>query len=129
MAEETRHHDESELICSLARGLPHAQAAQAAGVSVRTVQRRASEPAFRAAVADARRALVGEATGRLAIAAERAVATLEDLLGSDADSVRLGASRAILENVLKFRETEELTERVRQLEQAIESVGLSGAAL
>ena len=49
MAEETRQRDESELICSLARGLPHAQAAQAAGVSVRTVQRRASEPAFRAA--------------------------------------------------------------------------------
>ncbi len=129
MAEETRHHDESKLICSLARGLSHVQAAQEAGVSVRTVQRRASDPAVRAAVAGARQAMVGEATGRLATAAERAVATLEDLLESDADSVRLGASRALLDNLLRFRDSEELSDRVRQLEQAITPVGFNGTAL
>ena len=126
MTEETRQRDESKLICALARGVPHAQAAQEAGVSVRTVQRRASDPAFREAVAGARRDMVGEATGRLAIAPERAVETLQDLLGSDADSVRLGASRAILENVLRFREAGELTDRSRQLEEAIESAATNG---
>ena len=129
MAEETRQRDESELICALARGLSHAQAAQEAGVSVRTVQRRASDPAVRAAVAGARQAMVGEATGRLATAAERAVATLEDLLESDADSVRLGASRALLDNLLRFRDSEELSDRVRQLEQAITPVGFNETAL
>ena len=113
MAEETRHREETKLICGLARGLSHVRAAQEAGVSIRTVQRRASDPAFRAAVGEARRAMVGEATGRLAGAAQRAVATLEDLLESDADSVRLGASRAILDNLLRFREAEELSDRVR----------------
>jgi len=36
MAEETRHREESKLICGLARGLSHVQAAQEAGVSIRT---------------------------------------------------------------------------------------------
>ena len=91
MAEETRQRDDSTLICAVARGLPYTRAAQEAGVSIRTVQRRASDAEFRAAVGEARRTLVGEATGRLATAAERAVTTLENLLDSDADSVRLGA--------------------------------------
>ena len=46
MAEETRHREESKLICGLARGLSHVRAAQEAGVSIRnsirTVQRRAA---------------------------------------------------------------------------------------
>ncbi len=129
MAEETRQRDETKLIGALARGLSHVQAAQEAGVSVRTVQRRVSDVEFRAAVGDARRAMVGEATGRLAAAAGRAVATLEDLLESDADSVRLGASRALLDNLLRFRDSEELSDRVRQLEQAIAPVGVNGTAL
>ena len=48
---------------------------------------------------------------------------------SDADSVRLGASRALLDNLLRFRDSEELSDRVRQLEQAITPVGFNGTAL
>ncbi len=55
--------------------------------------------------------------------------TLTLLLDSESDSVRLGASRAILDNLLRFREAEELSDRVGQLEQALESIGVIGVAL
>ncbi len=53
---------------------------------------------------------------------------IEDLW-EEGDSVRLGASRAILDNLLRFREAEELSDRVGQLEQALESIGVNGVAL
>ncbi len=127
MAEESRQPDETKLIEDLARGASNSEAARRSGVSVRTVHRRVLDPEFRSMVAEARREMIATATGRLASAAEGAVETLTLLLESESDSVRLGASRAILDNLLRFRESEELSDRVRQLEQAIESVGLNGA--
>ena len=55
--------------------------------------------------------------------------------GGFAGDARLGptaqatGTRAILDNLLRFREGEELTDRVHRLEEAIESVGFNGAAL
>ena len=129
LAEKSRQPDEAKLIEDLARGLSNTEAARRSGVSVRTVHRRVLESGFRFEVAEARREMIATATGRLASAAEGAVETLTLLLESESDSVRLGASRAILENLLRFREREELSDRVRQLEEAIESVGLNGVAV
>ena len=56
------------------------------------------------------------------------VETLTGLLDSESDTVRLGASRAILDNVLRFREAEELSDRLRELEEAIQSAGLNRAS-
>ena len=129
MAEKSRQSDETKLIEDLARGASNSEAARRSGVSVRTVHRRVLEPSFRSAVAEARREMIATATGRLASAAESAVETLTGLLDSESDSVRLGAARTILDSLLRFREAEELTDRVRELEQAIESVGCNGARL
>ena len=49
-------------------------------------------------------------------AADKAVETLRALLDAESDTVKLGASRAILDGLLRFQESEVLAERVRKLE-------------
>ena len=104
------------LALELARGQSHADAARSAGVSVRTCQRRLPDPSFRRRVSRLRSALVEQAAGRLADAGSSAVDTLKELLTDRSASIRLSASRAILEHVCKLREAGELSERVEELE-------------
>ena len=116
MAQKARQRDETKLIEDLARGTAVTEAARRSGLGRRTVHRRLEEPEFRARVARARRDMIQGATEGLAGAAESAVETLTRLLEAESDSVKLGAARAILDGVLRFREAEVLAERVRKLE-------------
>jgi len=119
MAGGDRSSADSALVAALAGGYTVAGAAARAHVSERTVYRRLDEAAFCQQITDARAELVGQAVGKLAAASPLAVSTLMELmeLGNRA-SVRLSAARTVLEFGQRWRETEELAERVRVLEAA-----------
>lgn len=110
---------EFALILALARGDSVANAANAAGVSRSTVLRRLQKPDFRQQVQDARAAMVDEAMGRLSQAASAAVVTLMDLLRARSEMARLGAARTILEMLAKYREEQEVYERLVAVEELV----------
>jgi hypothetical protein len=113
-----RTQSEEMLLAALAAGTPVEQAAAAAGLSVRTAYRRLADPAFRGRLARARDALIETALGELVDSASHAVATLGALLASPDERVRLGAAKAVLEQLLRLRETVGLGQRVAALERA-----------
>jgi Homeodomain-like domain len=115
-------HD-AKLIAELAAGASHDRAAIACGCSPRTVRRRLADPRFRAGLDDARRQLFEAAFSRVTAAGQAAAATLISLLSRETPpAVRLGASRTLLESCCKFRETHELEERLRALEERLGKV-------
>jgi hypothetical protein len=107
------------LIVALASGKSNAQAAREAGCSVRTVQRRLSDPEFSRRVSEARGEMFGRAVGMLADATASAVETLKGLLKAQSETIQLGAARCILEMGPKLRESTELAERISALESKI----------
>ena len=115
MTEIDRRKGDSALIAALAGGATIRDAAKLAGVGETTVYRRLDDPDFRRRVADARAEMLSQAVGQLADASTEAVATLRALLNADAETVRLGSARAILELGAKLRESE-LERRIAALE-------------
>src|SRR5262249_1425823 len=112
---------------ALACGASPENAAQKAGLSLRTVYRRLAEPAFRAQVQQVRAEIVQRAASMVSAAGLSAIRTLTTLQESAAsEAVRLGAARATLELGCKLRQTVELTERVESLEARLEML-LEGA--
>ncbi len=109
------------LVLALACGASAENAAQKAGVSVRTVYRRLAEPAFRAEVDGVRAEMVRRTAGMLTAAGVASLKTFTTLQESAvSESVRLGAARAIIELGCKLRESVELTERLAALEARLE---------
>ena len=123
MADGGRKNADAALIAALATGATVRDAASDVGVGERTVYRRLDDPAFRRQVDDARAALIATAVARLGAASTKAVATLEGLLTADSEAVQLGAARAILDAALKWREHQDLTERVAVLEEQLQEAG------
>ena len=76
------------LLGALAAGGPVEQAAESAGVSVRTVYRRLADPVFAGRLAQARDELISSALGELVDCASEAVATLRALLRASDERVR-----------------------------------------
>ena len=108
------------LIAQLAAGNSHEKVAAAVGCCTATISRRLRDPKFRAALDEARRQLFENAFGRVTAAGQAAASTLISLLSRDTPpAVRLGASRTLLESSCKFRETHELEERLRALEDRL----------
>ncbi len=119
MAGGDRTRADSALVAALAGGSTVEGAAATAGVGVATVYRRLKEPEFRARVDDARSELIGRAVDLLSAAATAAVGRLMKLLTAESESVQLGAARSILELGAKLREHENLSDRVRALEEQL----------
>jgi hypothetical protein len=117
MQDFARRKGDSALIAALAGGATVRDAAKTANLNESTVHRRLEDPDFRRAVHGARGALVAQAVGQLADASTEATSTLRALLRADAETVRLGAARSILELGTRLRETEELAARVVALEE------------
>jgi AcrR family transcriptional regulator len=111
-----RKNADGVLVAALAGGMTVAESARQAGIGERTVYRRLEDPAFRWTVADARGRLLEHAVGQLAEASTAAAATLRALLDAEADTVRLGAARSILELGGRLREWVELEARIAALE-------------
>lgn len=119
--DRTRRGD-AALVGALAAGATHAQAAERAGVSERTVRRRLDEPDFRRAVSRERGRILDRAAGLAADTAAEAITVLRDLMRDAPEHVRLAAARAIVDRAASLREAGELEERLRRLEEVAERV-------
>src|SRR5215213_5226436 len=115
---------DNPLILALASGKTVTDAARDAGVSVSTAHRRMADGDFRRQVAAARTDALARAVGQLADASTAAVQTLRSLLDADADTVRLGAARAILDQATRGVELLDLAERLAALESQMDAAKL-----
>jgi hypothetical protein len=126
MAESDRVSGDEALLAELIRGVKLVDAARSAAMAERTARRRLADPAFRARLNDGRRELVGLTVVRLASVADRAVDTLNDLLGeSTADGHRLGAAREALRHLQTFAEMADAGELAERLDRLERRLGLS----
>jgi hypothetical protein len=118
MPQRGRRAVDDVLCMTLACGATLEVAAQKAGVSKSTVQRRMQDPQFRTQLKEVRSDMVERAAGTLTAAATEAIRTLLALQQTTIPhAVRLGAARSILEIGIKMREVADLEERLTALEQ------------
>jgi len=109
-----------ELILSgLAAGMTHAEAAELAEVSSKTVQRRMSDDDFAAEVGRRRSQQVERITGRLTELSVHAVDTLNDGLGDESATIRLRAADLTLTWLLRLRREADFERRIGEIEQAL----------
>jgi hypothetical protein len=108
------------LVQELARGATYKQAGAAGRCSARTVARRMQEPAFRRRVVELRAARVSELVGRLLEAGSEAIeAILDECRNPERGADRLRAAGMLLTLGLRFRQTHELEERLRLVEERL----------
>jgi hypothetical protein len=118
MPQRGRRNADDVLIMALACGATQEAAAQKAGVSKPTVQRRLQDPAFRARLQEASADMVKRTARTLTAASTEAIKTLLELQKAAVPhATRLGAAKAILEIGFKAREFADLEERLTALEQ------------
>ncbi|WP_439625527.1 hypothetical protein [Gemmata sp.] len=106
------------LAVEVARGLSVREAAERAGVKLRTAERWASDPTFTARVAQLRSGLVEEALTKVTGSIGEAVDTLRRLLDHEEAGSKLKAAVALLTQAVRLREHGELVERLERLERA-----------
>ena len=128
MAHRGRKNADEVLALAFACGSTAEQAAQKAGVGVRTAERRLADPAFARRVQEARDAIVQRASGVLTAALLEAIKTLLELQRPPAPpSVRLGAARAVIDSALKVRTQAELEQRLAAVEERCAAAERAGA--
>jgi len=104
---------------ALASGKNIAEAAAAAGMTERTVQRWKEDPQFIARVEELRSEIVHDVAGRLAASMTRAAETLEGLLHSSNERVKLSAAMQIIGLGLKVTELSEIQKKIEELERTL----------
>lgn len=113
----TDEHTDELLVAALGSGASYQRAAEIAGVGKATVTRRMGTAGFRARVDALRRDHVRRVEIRLGELSGQAIDTLEELLSeSDAPAQKLGAAKAILAGLLRFRDAGEIEQRLTSLE-------------
>jgi hypothetical protein len=118
MPQRGRRNTDDLLVLALACGATQEAAAQKAGVSKATVQRRMQDPEFQARLQAASADMVKRSALTLTAASTEAIKTLLALQQSSTPyPTRLGAARAILEIGVKLREVADVEERLAALEQ------------
>jgi hypothetical protein len=126
MPRRGRRNVDQLLLMALACGATIEVAAQTAHVSPATVYRRKQDPEFCQQLQQYSAEMVQRMAGMLTGAGGEAIKTLLSLMKETAPAaVRLGAARAVLDGVIKFRELAGFEERLAALE---EQVALSNAA-
>ncbi|MBI3946706.1 MAG: hypothetical protein HY321_12355 [Armatimonadetes bacterium] len=97
------------------------KAAALADVAPNTLWRWRREPAFREALAEARRETFASATTALAAAAAKAVVVLVEIATNPGarEAARVSAARAILERASNAIETEDLLARIAAVEERL----------
>jgi HEAT repeat protein len=121
VAHRGRQNADEALALTLASGQTLRDAAAAVGVSERTAARRWGDPSFRQRVAELRTDMVQRSLGRLADGMSEAADVLRQLLAAKSESVRLGASRSMLELGVKLREAVELEQRIATIENQLQA--------
>lgn len=94
-----------------------AEGVKKAGISKTTFYEWLKTPEFKAEFVRQRQELIDLALHELKTSASEAVSVLRELLKADAESVRLRTAQAILENVLKSIELENIEKRIEELER------------
>jgi hypothetical protein len=117
-----RKNVEALLVTALAAGGSPDAAANHAGCSRRTVFRRLQEPSFRAKVEQARANLVQRTVGKLSALGGLAADGLQGLLKDESGTVRLGATRTVLEYLFRSAHVDTLARLVEQLQEELERV-------
>jgi hypothetical protein len=101
-------------------GISNVDAARAVGISERTVRRRLDDPAYVDRVREARSDAVERASGALVALMNEAVGTLESLLNSTNDSVRIRAAQAVLQYGRGAVHMDQLERRLAKLTELLE---------
>jgi hypothetical protein len=114
-----RRDADEELALLIAAGQPFKEVARRARVSPRTLRRRLADPAFTRRVEHYRTRLVAETLVRLEGAMIGAADALRELVGHKDPHVRCRAAVEVLRNALRVRESHDLAERVRRLEELL----------
>lgn len=102
---------------ALAGGASIAEAARRSKVGEQTVRRWLKQPKFRARVNALRGEMVGAAVNTLSQSMTGAAVALERLLKSKSEGTRLRAAQSVLSLATKLRESEELEQRIAELER------------
>jgi hypothetical protein len=110
---------DERLALALAEGCSRVEAAQRAGMGLRTVFTRLKEPAFVALVRTLRDRLINDAVGVLAASSVEAAILLRRQLKHEDPAVAQAAARLILSNVVKVGTYDELAERLREVEELV----------
>lgn len=108
------------LIARLAAGMSAEAAARSAGVSTMTVYRRLRNEAFRARVAEARRAIWERTIGILSRAAAESARELRRLLRDADPKIRLAAARGVLDAGVRVRHQVELVDMCEEVKRLME---------
>ena len=118
MAGTGRSRRDRILAASLAAGATERAAADAAACSERTVRRRLEDTEFQELLVETRGRICQEVLGRAVSHASRAVGVLGEIMDNQEfrPAVRVSAARALLDCVLRFRETDELVRRIEHIE-------------
>jgi len=113
---------QSQFVIALLTAPTIAHACKAAGVPERTAFKWLADPIFVDAYRGAKRDALGHATGRLAVLADAAVATLQAILVdvTAPAAVRLAAAKVVLDAALKVADLDDTQARIAALEQAAE---------
>jgi len=94
-------------------------AARKAGISKNTIYSWMQQEEFSKAVSTARKKLLDKAMHKLMSVSMKAVITLEGLLGAESEAVRRAAANDVLSHVLKYRELNEIEERLETVEKIV----------
>ena len=122
MPQRGRRTADDLILTALSCGATHEAAAQKAGVSKATVQRRLKDPEFCQRLQELGTDMVKRASSALTAASVEAIKTLLSLQATTVPhAVGLGAARAVLEIGTKLREVATLEERLAALEQQMAS--------
>lgn len=104
-------------LVALAQGRPVTEAAQAAGVTRRTVERWRTDPTFEDQVTRLRADMLSDAAGRLSAASTAAVDALVALLDDESGHVRARAATSLLQAVLAVRVWTDFERRLEAAER------------
>jgi hypothetical protein len=122
VAHRGRKNADEALVLALACGATVEQAALKAGISARTAHRRLADPAFAGRVQAARGDMTQRASGLLTAALVESIRVLLELQRpTNPPSVRLGATRTLMEMDLKVREAVDFEGRLAALEQRLDA--------
>lgn len=122
MAHSGRKNADDVLIQALACGATGESAAQKAGVSLSTVNRRLKDATFQKRLREVKDDMLKRSAAMLTALNGEAIKTLASLQErSTPPNVRLGAARAIVELGTRLRESAELHERMTLLEQQVQA--------
>ena len=108
--------DDLILIEALAAGQTHQQAAEHAGCSSKTVQRRLRDPAFTHALRERHAERLDQLATGLEASATIALEALNELMQSENEQIRMSAVRLALSEHVKYRSTHEHEARLLELE-------------